>query len=138
MSRRTVAAPPPTDPSLTRAPPRAPHPADLADAQSYPFIMALDTGELFRRDVDGEGHYGPRDILEGAIVVANVEVGYWSTSAARRYPNPLLVKLCRGLWQICPDAAITGECHWGRGGALLRSGVLPHSLDVVSAMASGR
>ncbi len=26
----------------------------LPDAQSYPFIMSLDTGDLFRRDVDGE------------------------------------------------------------------------------------
>lgn len=34
----------------------------LTDAQSYPFIMAADTGELFRRDPDGEGHYSPTEV----------------------------------------------------------------------------
>lgn len=34
----------------------------LSDCQSYPFIQAMDVGELFRRDVDGEGHYSPREV----------------------------------------------------------------------------
>ena len=108
----------------------------LTDAQSYPFIMASDTSELFRRDVDGEGHYSPREILEGEVVIANTEIGYWTTKAARAYANPLLVKLTRALWAISPDFTIVGECHWGRAGALQRSGVVPRSLDIVSAMAS--
>jgi hypothetical protein len=103
----------------------------LADAQSYPFIMALDKGELFRKDVDGEFHYEYREILEGAVVVANSELGYWSTRQARTYPNPLLVKLCRALWQVDPDFSVVGECHWARSGALMRSGVIPHTLDVI-------
>lgn len=108
----------------------------LPDAQSYPFIMALDTGELWRRDVDGEGHYSPREIVEGAVVVSNSEVGYWSTKAAKSYPNPLLVKLVRAMWQVDPLFAVIGESHWGRAGALARSGVVPHGLDVVSAVSS--
>jgi hypothetical protein len=103
----------------------------LSDAQSYPFIMTLDTGELFRRDVDGECHYGASEILEGEVVVANSEVGFWSTRQARTYANPLLVKLCRVLWQTDPDFSVVGECHWARSGALMRSGVIPHSLDMI-------
>lgn len=108
----------------------------LSDAQSYPFIMAIDTGELFRRDVDGETHYSPREMLEGEVVVANSEVGYWSTHAAKSYPNPLLVKLVRALWHVAPDFTVVGESHWGRAGALARSGVIPHGLDLVTAIAA--
>ena len=108
----------------------------LPDAQSYPFIMALDAGELFRRDVDGETHYTEREMLQGEVVVANAEVGFWSTRAARRYPNPLLVKLTRALWHMSPDFAVLGESHWGRAGALARSGLVPHAFDLVSAMAT--
>jgi glycogen synthase len=108
----------------------------LTDAQSYPFVQALDTGELFRRDVDGEGHYTPREILEGEVVVANTEVGYWSTKAAQTFPNPLLVKLVRALWAVAPDFTVTGESHWGRSPALVRSGIVPNTLDVIGALAS--
>ena len=108
----------------------------LPDAQSYPFIMAAETGELFRRDVDGEGHYSPREIIEGGIVIANTEIGYWTTPAARSYPNPLLVKLMRAVWTATSDASVVGECHWGRTGVLLRSGVIPHVTDVAAAVAA--
>jgi hypothetical protein len=104
----------------------------LADAQSYPFIMSLDKGELLRKDVDGQRHYEPSEVLEGAVVIANNEAGYWSTREARTYPNPLLVKLCRALWKVDPDFSVVGECHWARSGALMRSGVIPHALDFVS------
>ena len=36
----------------------------LSEAQGYPFIMALDTSELLRRDVDGEHYYSRRCVLE--------------------------------------------------------------------------
>jgi glycogen synthase len=108
----------------------------LPDAQSYPFIMALDAGELLRRDVDGETHYSEKEMLQGEVVVANAEVGFWTTRAAKRYPNPILVKLTRALWSIAPDFTILGESHWGRSGALARSGVVPHALDLVSAIAT--
>lgn len=70
-------------------------------------------------------------ILEGEVVVANSELGFWSTRLARTYPNPLLVKLCRALWQVDPSFSVIGECHWARSGALMRSGVIPHTLDIV-------
>lgn len=108
----------------------------LPDAQSYPFIMALDSGELLRRDVDGETHYTEKEMLQGEVVVANAEVGFWTTRAAKRYPNPILVKLTRALWSISPDFTLLGESHWGRSGALARSGVVPHALDLVSAIAT--
>ena len=108
----------------------------LPDAQSYPFIMALDSGELLRRDVDGETHYTEKEMLQGEVVVANAEVGFWTTRAAKKYPNPILVKLTRALWSIAPDFTILGESHWGRSGALARSGVVPHALDLVSAIAT--
>jgi glycogen synthase len=107
----------------------------LNDCQSFPFIQALDVGELFRRDPDGEAHYTPREVLEGEVVVANAEVGYWSSKTAKTYANPLLVKLVRSLWSISPEFTVAGESHWGRAPALARSGVLPHTLDVISAMA---
>ena len=106
----------------------------LTDAQSYPFIMALDTGELFRRDPDGEGHYDATQIFEGEVVIANSELGFWSSRIARTYANPLLVKLSRSLWQVDPFFSIVGECHWARSGALMRSGVVPHTLDLVGCV----
>ncbi len=34
----------------------------LSDAQSFPFVMAVDKGEMFRRDVDLEMHYTARQV----------------------------------------------------------------------------
>ena len=71
-------------------------------------------------------------VLEGEVVIANTEFGYWGTKAARYYPNPLLVKLTKSLWAIAPDFIVAGECHWGRAASLLRSGVVPRTLDLLS------
>jgi len=128
----------------------------LTDAQSYPFIMAMDPGELFRRDPDGEGHYSAKQVgrsaralarnlntctgvvhaqvLEGEVVIANSEIGFWSTRLSRTYANPLFVKLCRALWQVDPFFSVVGECHWARSGALMRSGIIPHTLDLVGCV----
>eukprot|EP01138_Halocafeteria_seosinensis_P003736 gb/GECG01003819.1/.p1 GENE.gb/GECG01003819.1/~~gb/GECG01003819.1/.p1 ORF type:complete len:2286 (+),score=259.53 gb/GECG01003819.1/:1-6858(+) len=144
----------------------------LADAQSFPFIFALDCSEMFRRDVDGEMHYTPEEILFGEVVLNNNEQGYWSDAvdASEKcykkfqefqeqiditsqelqdfsksllgptnvglYPNPLLVKLARHLWSINPHAGIFGECHWGRQAGLGRSGIIPHSQSLTSALAA--
>lgn len=70
-------------------------------------------------------------ILEGEVVISNAEIGYWSTRACRSYPNPLLVKLTRAMWAINPLFTIAGECRWGRAPALVRSGIVPHALDLV-------
>jgi hypothetical protein len=71
-------------------------------------------------------------ILEGEIVIANSEIGYWSSKASRSYANPLLAKIARSLWSISPEFTIAGESHWGRAPALARSGIVPHSLDIIS------
>ncbi len=98
----------------------------LSECQSYPLMMELDVEELLRADSDGPAAYSPLEIFEGDVVVANREVGFWSTRLCQTYPNPLLVKLVRALWAVDPDATVFGEAHWGRGGALMRSGVVPH------------
>lgn len=143
----------------------------LPDAQSFPFIFAVDCSEMFRRDVDGEMHYTAEEILFGEVVLNNKEQGYWADAAEaaekcyRRlqefdqhtdasstdmhdfwksilgptnvglYPNPLLVKLVRQFWSVCSDGVIFGESHWGRQAGLARSGVIPHSQGLASAIA---
>ena len=65
-------------------------------------------------------------MLEGDVVVSNHEVGYWATRLCHSYPNPLLVKLVRTLWEESADFTVFGECHWGRSAAVVRSGVVAH------------
>lgn len=98
----------------------------LDECQSYPFIMAVDADELFRIEADGTPAYTPREILEGSVVLADTDTGYWDNKLCRSYPNPLLVKLARGLWDTCEEFTLYGNCFWSRGGSLARSGVLPH------------
>lgn len=108
----------------------------LPDAQSYPFILKHDETELLRQDPDGENHYTPREVLEGEVIISNSEWGYWSTQAAKTYANPLLVKLMRELWAMDPSITVVGECHWGRMGALGRSGIIPHTVALATGTAS--
>lgn len=68
--------------------------------------------------------------MDGEVVLANTEMGFWSTSACATYPNPLFVKLARSVWQIAPSFTFVGECHWGRAASLVRSGLVPHTLDI--------
>lgn len=88
--------------------------------------MALDIDELFRVEADGTAAYPPRDILLGDVVLSDAEIGYWDTRLSRSYPNPLLVKLVRSMWEHHPNFTVFGDCHWGRGGSVARSGVVPH------------
>ena len=98
----------------------------LNECQSYPFIMALDVDELFRVEADGEPAYTSREILEGKVVLSDTEIGYWDTRLSRSYPNPFLIKLVRGMWEHHAEFSIFGDCCWGRGGSVARSGVVPH------------
>jgi hypothetical protein len=34
-------------------------------------------------------------VLEETVVVANVEDGYWASSVASSYPNPMFIKMMR-------------------------------------------
>jgi hypothetical protein len=70
----------------------------LCDAHSYPLMQALDRGELFRRDADGSAAYTAREALEGEVVLANAEAGFWTCAAAATYANPLLAKVARAVW----------------------------------------
>ncbi len=88
--------------------------------------MALDIDELFRVEADGTAAYPPRDILLGDVVLSDAEIGYWDTRLSKSYPNPLLVKLVRSMWEHHPNFTVFGDCHWGRGGSVARSGVVPH------------
>ena len=107
----------------------------LTECQSYPLVMATDVEEMLRIDADGKPAYSPLEVLEGDVVVSNHEVGYWATRLCHSYPNPLLVKLVRTLWEESADFTVFGECHWGRSAAVVRSGVVAHvrhfRLDVV-------
>jgi hypothetical protein len=98
----------------------------LSECQSYPLVMALDVQEMLRLDADGKAAYSPLEVLEGDVVISNHEVGYWSTRLCHSYPNPLLVKLTRAMWEECDTFTVYGECHWGRAPSVVRSGVVPH------------
>jgi hypothetical protein len=98
----------------------------LDECQSYPFIMAMDVDEMFRVEADGEPAYTSRQILEGDVVLSDTEIGYWDTKLSRSYPNPLLVKLTRGMWAVSDSFTLYGNCSWNRGGSIARSGVVPH------------
>ena len=65
------------------------------------------------------------------MVLPNTEIGFWKSRAARRMPNPLLVRLVRRIWAACPDFTFFGDAHFAREAPLAASGVLPrlHTLE---------
>lgn len=110
----------------------------LVDCQSWPLIMTLDQDEMFRRDADGEQHYSANEILHGEVVQPNEEAGFWQSKPAATYANPLLAKLARSMWLRDPKFILVGESHWGREGAILRSGVLPNAQSLISSLAAAK
>ena len=110
----------------------------LDNAQSWPNIYNVDHDEMLREDVDEDytRRYSNYEILNGIIVQPNEECGYWTDfkfrSAQQFYPNPLLIKLTRSIWEKYPDFIFIGECndnserYLGRQYALANSGVIPH------------
>lgn len=112
--------------------------AYLIEAQSWPIQPAIDTVEMLRTDPDGERHHGARGVLEGDVVEPFVEGGYWCDSGGslcRRVSNPMLLFLALGMWEARGDFALFGECHWGREGPMLSSGVIAHSMALPAALA---
>eukprot|EP00742_Colponemidia_sp_Colp-10_P005221 GILJ01005578.1.p1 GENE.GILJ01005578.1~~GILJ01005578.1.p1 ORF type:complete len:1904 (+),score=304.73 GILJ01005578.1:50-5761(+) len=103
----------------------------LDNAQSWPEIMVPNMDELLRKDPDGQPAYSAQQVLEGEVVIANEDGGFWHTRSAERYSNPMLIKLCKELWSEFPDFMIVGGA-WsesgeeGREAVLARSGVIPH------------
>lgn len=58
-------------------------------------------------------------------MLSDTEEGFWETRLWKSYPNPLLVKLVRGLWAQAENFTVMGDCAWGRSGSVARSGVIP-------------
>ena len=102
----------------------------LDNCQAWPQIMELDTAELFRIDIDGKPAYTPLEILNGEIVMPNVESGYWDTDYYDSYANPLLIKLTKSIWNYFPNFIFIGECWLNekfsqRHVSLTKSGIVP-------------
>ena len=102
----------------------------LDNCQAWPQIMELDASEMYRIDIDGKPAFSPMDILNGEIVIPNTENGYWSTDTCEDYPNPLLIKLTRNIWNIYPEFIFFGECwlnekYSQRHINLTKSGIIP-------------
>ena len=51
----------------------------LDNCQIWPYIMEIDTCEMFRIDNDGKPAYSPMEILNGEIIMQNSESGYWES-----------------------------------------------------------
>lgn len=110
--------------------------AVLTEAQSWPPVMQKHVQEMWRADPDGADAYSLEDRVRGAVVRSNEESGFWATRlVARGYPNPLLVKLAREVWEHFPGFLLLGECAWERERTLAVSGVLPRALSLPASLA---
>ncbi|MBR6133851.1 MAG: glycogen/starch synthase, partial [Bacilli bacterium] len=103
----------------------------LDNCQAWPQIMEINASELFRIDNDGKPHYSAMEILNGEIVLPTEESGFYNSDCFETYPNPMLVKLTKTIWQRYPNFVFFGEC-WlnekfsnNRHVALSRSGIIP-------------
>ena len=102
----------------------------LDNCQAWPQIMELDVAEMYRIDIDGKPAYSPIEILNGEIVIPNTENGYWNTDNCEDYPNPLLIKLTKNIWNNYPEFVFFGECWLNekfsqRHINLTKSGIIP-------------
>jgi len=103
----------------------------LDNCQAWPQIMEINASELFRIDNDGKPHYSAMEIMNGEIVLPTEESGFYNSDCYETYPNPMLVKLTKTIWQKYPNFVFFGEC-WlnekfsnNRHVALSRSGIIP-------------
>ena len=117
----------------------------LDNCQAWPQIMEMDTAELFRIDIDGKPAYTPLEILNGEIVMPNVENGYWDTDNFESYANPLLIKLTKSIWNIYPNFIFVGECWLNekfsqRHISLTKSGIIPrlYTLPIILCEVLGK
>eukprot|EP00917_Polyrhabdina_sp_WS-2016_P011033 GHVP01024186.1.p1 GENE.GHVP01024186.1~~GHVP01024186.1.p1 ORF type:complete len:2011 (-),score=317.95 GHVP01024186.1:3954-9986(-) len=101
-------------------------------AYLWPIINIADHNELNRLDADGVPHYNPEQIIMGDVVLPYTahSCGYWNSEASARWPNPLLTRLCRDIWEENPNFLIVAECATGedfntRADVLARSGTVP-------------
>ena len=105
----------------------------LDNCQMWPNIMELNIAEMYRVDNDGILSYSPLEILNGEIIMPNSESGYWDSDNCEQYPNPLLVKLTKEIWEEYPEFIFIGECGleekfpqpYNRHESLVKSGIIP-------------
>jgi len=113
----------------------------LENGQSVPCIMRLDLSELYHRDCDGTPAYSAQEIFEGEVVLNDMDCGYWSSNAKKRFPNPFLVRFCKAIWQKFPHFMIISE-DWNSFGTydrqinLIKSGTIPRVYDLPIAISS--
>ena len=117
----------------------------IDNCQAWPQIMEMDTAELYRIDIDGKPAYTPLEILNGEIVMPNVENGYWDTDNYETYANPLLIKLTKNIWNLYPNFIFIGECWLNekfsqRHVSLTRSGIIPrlYTLPIILCEVLGK
>lgn len=93
----------------------------IREAQSYPIILHPFIRELTRVDTDEKPHYSLLEILQGVVVQANEECGYWCTKAASTfgYANPFYIRLTKFLSTVKDTFLCTGDSFWGRNSSLV-------------------
>ena len=104
----------------------------IDNCQSWPNIMKINFEEMFRIDLDGKKAYNDCEILNGEIIEPNTETGYWDCDECEEYPNPLLVKLTKSVWNDFPKFIFFGECLINENNNkikrhinLVKSGIVP-------------
>ena len=106
----------------------------IDNCQAWPNIMKLNFYEMFRIDLDGKRAYNNLEILDGEIIEPNIETGYWDCDECKfgKYPNPLLIKLTKSIWNDFPEFIFIGECWINekylkpkRHVNLIKSGIIP-------------
>ena len=79
----------------------------LDNGFEWPELYKINEEEMFRRDFeDRSPAYTYDQIFEGEVVHNNKTTGYWSSRIFIKFPNPFLVKFCKGLWQRHPSLLI--------------------------------
>ena len=109
----------------------------IDNCQSWPHIMKLNLSEMFRIDLDGKKAYNSLEILDGEIIEPHTETGYWDCDICEKYPNPLLIKLTKSIWNEYPEFIFIGEClinekslNQKRHLNLIKSGIIPRMYHI--------
>lgn len=98
----------------------------LQDCQSLPILLETDLSET--SDFT--------EVIQGKIVVANEECGYWNCASAMSngYSNPFLVKIARKVAEIDPTCLLCGSGYWNRSQQILQSGIIPFCDDLLTSL----
>ncbi len=62
-------------------------------------------------------------------MLSDEDCGYWTSTLKNKYPNPLLVKLCKSLWKVKKDFLVIAEAWTTHGEyremSIIKSGPIP-------------